>query len=78
MVEEKQYQQIKYHDQTGVKSCELRENQSVLVRNHRDSKERWIPGAIVKKKGPLTYLVKFWQRIRFVHVEYLLRIVIPS
>ena len=67
-VEEKQHQQIKYHDKKGVKSCELRVNQPVLVRNHRDSKERWIPGVIVKKKGPLTYLVKCGQRIRFVHI----------
>lgn len=76
-VEEKQRQQIKYHDKKGVKSRELRVNQSVLVRNHRDSKERWIPGIVVKKKGPLTYLVKCGQRIRFVHIEHLLSSEIP-
>ena len=76
-VEEKQHQQIKYHDKKGVKSRELRENQSVLVRNHRDGMERWIPGVIVKKKGPLTYLVKCGQRIRFVHIEHLLSSAIP-
>eukprot|EP00795_Rhopilema_esculentum_P009037 gene9037-16680_t len=76
-VEEKQHQQIKYHDQKGVESRELRENQPMLVRNHRDSKERWIPGVIVKKKGPLTYLVKCGQRIRFVHIEHLSSSVIP-
>ncbi|XP_065056420.1 uncharacterized protein K02A2.6-like [Rhopilema esculentum] len=76
-VEEKQHQQKKYHDQKGVKSRELRENQPVLVRNHRDSTEKWIPGVIVKKKGLLTYLVKCGQRIRFVHIEHLLNSVIP-
>ena len=49
----------------------------MLVRNHRDSKERWIPGVIVKKKGPLTYLVKCGQRIRLVHIEHLLSSEIP-
>ena len=76
-VEEKQHQQIKYHDTKGVKSRELRVNQPVLVRNHRDSKERWIPGVIVKKKRPLTYLVKCGQRIRFVHIKHLLSNEIP-
>eukprot|EP00112_Aurelia_sp_Birch-Aquarium-sp1_P007391 Seg1804.5 transcript_id=Seg1804.5/GoldUCD/mRNA.D3Y31 product="putative protein K02A2.6" protein_id=Seg1804.5/GoldUCD/D3Y31 len=76
-VEKKQHQQIKYHGKKVVKSRELRVNQSVLVRNHRDSKERWIPGIIVKKKGPLSYLVKCGQRIRFVHIEHLLSSEIP-
>ena len=76
-VEEKQHQQKKYHDKRGVKSCELRVNQSILVRNHRESKERWIPGVIVKKKGPFNYLVKCGQRIRFVHIEHLFSSEIP-
>ena len=39
--------------------------------------DRWIPGVIVKKKGPPTYLVKYGQRIRFVHIEHRLSIAIP-
>ena len=60
----------KLSDKEGVKSRELRVNQPVLVRNHRDRKERLVPGVILKKKGPLTYLVKCGQRIRFVHIEH--------
>ena len=48
-VEEKQHQRVKYHDKKGVKSRELRVNQSVLVRNHRDSKERWIPDRVTDR-----------------------------
>ena len=39
--------------------------------------EKWIPGVIVKKKGPLTYLVKHGKRIRFVHIEHLLSSAVP-
>ena len=77
--EEKQHLP-KYHEKKGVKSRELRVNQSVLVRNHKDSKERWIPGVIMghcNEKEPLTYLVKCGQRIRFVHIEHLLINEIP-
>ena len=76
-VDENQHQQVKYHDKMGVKSRELRANQSVLVRNHRDSMEKLIPGVIVKRKGPLPYLVKCGRRIRFVHIEHLLSNAIP-
>ena len=77
-VDKKQHQQVKYNDKKGDKSRELRVNQPVLVRNHRDSIETWIPGVIVKKKGPLTYLVKCGKRIRFVHIDILSSAVPPK
>ena len=42
-VDERQHQQIKYHDKKGVNIRELRVNQPVLVRNHRVSMQKWIP-----------------------------------
>ena len=46
-------------------------NEVVLVRNWRRGVERWIPGRITQVKGPRTYLVRYEDQIRFVHVDHL-------
>ena len=55
-VEEKQENQMKHHD-SHARARELTVRQRVMVRNFRQG-PRWIPGTVVKQKGPLTYLVK--------------------
>lgn len=47
--------------------------QKVRVRNVRGGREKWIPGIIVERKGPLTYLVRVpGNDRRFVHVDHLI------
>ena len=55
-VEEKQDNQIKHHNSRAC-GRELTVGQRVMVRNFRQG-PRWIPGTVVKQKGPLIYLVK--------------------
>ena len=52
-------------------------DESVLVRNQRGGK-RWVLGRIVRQKGPVTYLVRVGTRIRFCHVDHLLKTGIHS
>ena len=70
-IEKHQQQQKQSHD----KRTELvifSKDETVLVRNQR-GKERWLPGRIVKQKGPVTYLVRVGSQIRYCHVDHLLR-----
>ncbi|PIK58449.1 hypothetical protein BSL78_04670 [Apostichopus japonicus] len=47
--------------------------QPVRVRNVRGGKDRWIPGTIVKVKGPRTYIVRIpGNNRRFVHSDHLI------
>ena len=47
--------------------------QAVRVRNVRGGKEKWIPGTVVARKGPLTYLVRTpGNNRRFVHADHLI------
>ena len=43
----------------------------VWVRNQRGLKQ-WVPGKIVRQKGPVTYLVQVGGKVRFCHVDHLL------
>jgi len=45
----------------------------VRVRSHRNGEEKWMPGTIVKRLGPLTYLVRVGEDVRHIHVDHLLR-----
>ena len=38
--------------------------------NHRGGQEKWIPGKITKRLGPLTYRVQFRAQRRYVHVNH--------
>ena len=46
-------------------------DESVLVRNQR-GKKTWLPGKIIRQKGPVTYLVQVGNQSRFYHVDHLL------
>ena len=72
-VEEKQENQMKHHD-LHARARDLTVGQRVMVRNFRQG-PHWIPGTVVKQKGPLTYLVKVretqvWKR----HIDHLRQI----
>ena len=67
---EKQSIQKSQHDQ-HAKEREMEVGQTVMVRNLRPG-EAWIPGVVVRKLGPVSYLVdvgegKVWKR----HVDHL-------
>lgn len=55
--EMKHEKQKEDHDKHRVKSREFAEGQSVLVKNSRGV-QKWLPGTVFKRKGPLTYLVQ--------------------
>ena len=70
-IEKHQQQQKRSHDQRNHVVTFFKD-ESVLVRNQRGGK-RWVPGRIVRQKGPVTYLVRVGIRIRFCHVDHLLK-----
>ena len=43
------------------------------VRNHRGGEEKWVLGTVVKRLGPLTYLVRVGRELRYVHIEHLVK-----
>ena len=61
------------HDKSHVKMRELSSCDSVNVRNTRGGVEKWVPGTVIRRLGPLTYLVKVGWQLRYVHVDHLLR-----
>ena len=70
-IEKHQQQQKQFHDQKRH-LVTFSKDESVLVRNQRGRKQ-WLPGRIVRQKGPVTYLVQVGSRIRFCHVDHLLK-----
>jgi len=70
-IEKHQQQQKQSHDKRTA-LVTFSKGETVLVRNQR-GKERWLPGRIVKQKGPVTYLVRVGSQIRYCHVDHLLR-----
>ena len=47
--------------------------QKVRVRNFRGGVEKWIPGTVVKIKGPLTYVVRLpGNNHRIVHADHMI------
>ena len=50
---------------------ELVKGDIVHVRYHRGGQETWIPGKIIRRLGPLTYLVQVRVQRRYVHVDHL-------
>ena len=48
------------------------QDESVLVRNQR-GKKVWLPGKIIRQKGPVTYIVQVGTQTRFCHVDHLLK-----
>ena len=59
------------HVHSGVKLGELVKGDTVHVRNHRGGQEKWIPGKIIRRLGPLTYLVQVRVQRPYVQVDHL-------
>ena len=52
---------------------ELSWRDSVNVRNTWGGVEKWVPGTVIRRLGPLTYLMKVGRQLRYVPVDHLLR-----
>ena len=68
---DKQADQVRQHDQ-HAKTREFDIGQQVMARNVRQSRPKWIPATILKKTGPISYIVKTnsgldWKR----HVDHI-------
>ena len=75
-VEKHQFQQKKAHDNTKP-LVSFTKGETVLVRSHKGA-PKWIAGRILRQKGPVSYLVQVDSRVRYCHVDHLLkRNVIP-
>ena len=72
-VNEQQAKQKLHHDRSRVKMRDFAAADSVSVRNMQGTYAKWIPGTVIRRLGPLTYLVKVGHRLRFVHVDHLLQ-----
>ena len=48
---------------------ELFSRDSVNVRNTWGGVEKWVPGTVIRRLGPLTYPVKVGRQLRYVPVE---------
>ena len=72
-IENKQRTQKHYHDRGRVKQREFHIGQEVSVRNHRQRKEKWLPGVVVAVKGPATYLARVYGCTRYVHSDHVIQ-----
>ena len=71
-IEKQQANQRKYHDSTRQKLREFKKHDTVQVRCFLRGTEKWKCGIVIKRLGPLNYLVKMSNQTRKVHVEHLL------
>ena len=71
-VEGKQLNQKIHHDKTTTTLRHLFPGDSVRVRNFREGKEKWFRATVVKRLGPVTYLINDGWRERSVHIDHLL------
>ena len=72
-IQQQQRKLQQQHDKSRVKLRELSSRDSVNVRNTRGGVEKWVPGTVIRRLGPLTYLEKVGRQLRYVHVDHLLR-----
>lgn len=74
VAKQKQCDMKKYHDKAPCKSREFEKGDRVAVKTHTSvGKWQWIPGIIHKVLGKLTYLVKCGSKIRYCHIDHLVR-----
>ncbi|CAM1308929.1 Uncharacterised protein at_DN1797 [Pycnogonum litorale] len=72
-VENKQILVKNYKDAFAAKHRTFDLYQPVRVKNMRGGKEKWIPGTIVKIKGPHSYIIRMpGNSRRFVHVDHVI------
>ena len=70
-VEHQQQKQKTAHD--GKKPLvTFLKGEKVLVHNKRGN-TKWSPGILLQQKSPVTYLVRFGQRIKYCHADHLFR-----
>ena len=70
-VEKKQDKQKSQHD-VRVQLREFEKNERVRVKNWRDNKDvKFVPGTVVRRLGPLRYLVDVGGKARFVHADHM-------
>jgi len=72
-IRDQQGKQQRQHDKSRVKMRELSPRDSVNVRNTRGGVEKWVPGTVIRRLGPLTYLVRVGRQLRYVHIDHLLQ-----
>ena len=70
-VEKHQLKQKSAHDNSKP-LVSFTKGQTVLVYNQRGM-PKWITGRILQQKGPVSYLVRVGSRVRYCHVDHLLR-----
>ena len=68
-----QAKQKLHHDRSRVKMRDFAASDSVSVRNMQGTYAKWIPGTVIRRLGPLTYLVRVGHRLRFVHIDHMLQ-----
>ena len=71
-VESQQQRQQKYHGSLKLSLQEFKRHDAVQVRMFRGGTDKWQGGIIVKRLGPLNYLVKTGDQTKKVHVDHLL------
>ena len=71
-MEQKQSKQKYYHDNKGTKTLrEFATHDFVQVRNFAGGRP-WLTGKILKRLGPLNYLVQVGHKVIYVHVDHIL------
>ena len=70
-VEKHQLQQKSAHDNSKPLIL-FTKGETVLVHNKRGT-QKWITGKILQQKGPVSYLVRVGSRVRYCHVDHLLK-----
>ena len=69
-IEDKQRKEKQHYDR-GTVMREFVKDDQVRVKNHQGGKMKWILGRVIRRLGPLNYLVRVDGRTRYVHVEHL-------
>ena len=70
-VEKHQPKQKSAHD-NSKSLVSFTKGQTVLLHNQRGML-KWITGRILQQKGPVSYLVRVGSRVRYYHVDHLLK-----
>ena len=66
-----QQQQKAAHDNSEALAV-FKPGELVLVQNHRGA-SKWLNGRILRRKGPVSYLVTVGSKVLYCHVDHLLR-----
>ena len=68
-----QQKQKEFHDTRKSVLREFTVGENVRVKSTRDKVIKWFSGKIVKRMGLNTYLVRVGAKMRYVHVDHLLK-----